>query len=111
MRCAKPLVCLSTLGLALLAGAARAQSEDVKIETIPVRPGISMLTGQGGNIGVSVGDDGVLLIDDQFAPLTDKIRAAVGALSPEPIRFVVNTHWHGDHTGGNENLGKAGVLI
>ena len=111
MRNAKPLACLSILGLALLAGGVRAQSENVEIKTIPVRGGVSMLTGQGGNIGVSAGDDGVLLIDDQFAPLTDKIRAAVTRLSPDPIRFVVNTHWHGDHTGGNENLGKAGVLI
>ena len=83
----------------------------VEIKTMKVTDGIYMLEGAGGNIGVSAGEDGVFLIDDQFAPLTEKIRAAVGEISDGPIRFVLNTHWHFDHTGGNENLGKAGVLI
>lgn len=102
------------LGLAgaLLAGAASAQDmSDVEIKTIPVADGIYMLMGRGGNIGVSVGDDGVYVIDDQFAPLTDKIRAAIAKISDKPIRFVINTHWHGDHTGGNENLGGSGSVI
>ncbi len=73
--------------------------------------GVYVLTGAGGNIGVSAGADGVFLVDDQYAPLTDKIRAAVAAISDKPIRFLLNTHWHGDHTGGNENMGKAGVLL
>jgi len=85
--------------------------EKTQIKTVPVSKGIYMLIGEGGNIGVSVGEDGVLLIDDQFAPLTPKIEAAVSKLSDLPIRFVFNTHWHGDHAGGNENLGKAGALI
>ena len=67
--------------------------------------------GQGGNIGLSVGDDGAFLIDDQFAPLTDKILAAVAEVTDQPVRWVLNTHWHGDHTGGNENLGVAGAMI
>ncbi len=83
----------------------------VEIETQYVASGVYMLIGQGGNIGLFVGDDGVFLIDDQYAPLTDKILAAIGAITSEPVRFVFNTHWHGDHTGGNENLGRAGALI
>ena len=83
----------------------------VQIESRDLGHGIHLLTGRGGNIAASVGDDGVVLIDDQFAPLTPKILAAVRALSSEPVRFVINTHWHSDHTGGNENLGKAGAVI
>jgi glyoxylase-like metal-dependent hydrolase (beta-lactamase superfamily II) len=70
-----------------------------------------MLTGAGGNIGLSVGEDAAFVIDDQFAPLTEKILAAVRKVTDKPVRFVINTHWHGDHTGGNENLGKAGAVI
>jgi glyoxylase-like metal-dependent hydrolase (beta-lactamase superfamily II) len=99
---------------AALAPLASAQEQDfskVQIQTVDVAPGVHMLVGSGGNIGVSSGSDGVLIIDDQYAPLTEKIRAAVSAISKDPLRFVVNTHWHGDHTGGNENLGGAGALI
>ncbi|MFQ5535524.1 MAG: MBL fold metallo-hydrolase [Sphingomonadales bacterium] len=85
--------------------------DDVKIRTIDVADGIYMLMGRGGNIGVSAGEDGVYLIDDQFAPLTNKIRAAVADISDKPVRFVLNTHWHWDHTGGNENFGNAGSVI
>jgi len=83
----------------------------VEIKTTDLGFGLAMLQGAGGNIGVSTGPDGVFLIDDQYAPLTEKILAAIRALSSESVRFVLNTHWHGDHTGGNENLGKAGALI
>jgi glyoxylase-like metal-dependent hydrolase (beta-lactamase superfamily II) len=85
--------------------------QDVQIQTVAVGPGVHMLIGQGGNIGVSSGTDGVFVIDDQYAPLTEKIVAAIRGFSDEPIRFVVNTHWHGDHVGGNENMGKMGALI
>jgi glyoxylase-like metal-dependent hydrolase (beta-lactamase superfamily II) len=97
----------------LLAPAVLAQPnlEGVEIETVSVAPGISMLIGGGGNLGVITGEDGVFLIDDQYAPMTEKIRAAVAKLDKGPIRFLLNTHWHGDHTGGNENLGKGGTLI
>jgi cyclase len=70
-----------------------------------------MLEGEGGNIGVSAGEDGVFLIDDQFAPLTTRILAAVKAISDKPVRLLLNTHWHFDHVGGNENLGRSGVVI
>ncbi len=84
---------------------------NIKIVTTEVGKGLYMLMGQGGNIGLSVGDDGVFMIDDQFAPLTPKIKAAIAELTDKPLRFVINTHWHFDHTGGNENLGKEGVVI
>jgi len=93
------------------AGPAASAMDEVKIEIVPVAERIVMLTGRGGNIGVSFGDDGVFLIDDQYAPLTPKIRATLAMLSDQPVRFVLNTHWHFDHTGGNENLGKRGALI
>ncbi len=94
--------------------ASLAQDQDfdaVEIETVPVAENVYMLLGEGGNIGVSAGEDGVFLIDDQFAPLTEKIVDAIATITPEPIRFLINTHWHFDHTGGNENLGNAGVVI
>jgi len=84
---------------------------NVEITAESLGGGVYMMMGSGGNIGVSVGDDGVFVIDDQFAPLTDKILAAIAAITAEPVRFVFNTHWHGDHTGGNENMGKTGALI
>ncbi|MFQ5982461.1 MAG: MBL fold metallo-hydrolase, partial [Woeseiaceae bacterium] len=77
--------------------------DDVEIKVHPVSGQVYYLEGRGGNIGLFIGDDGVFLIDDQFAPLTDKIVAAIRTLSDEPIRFLVNTHLHPDHTGGNEN--------
>jgi len=101
--------------LVLAATAAGAQQQQdfskVEITTIPVAPGLYLLQGAGGNMAASVGDDGIVLVDDQFAPLAPKIVAALGRLSPKPLRFVINTHWHGDHTGGNEALGGAGAVI
>ena len=93
--------------------AAHAQQDfsEVEIETTNLGGGVFMLTGAGGNIGLSVGDDGAFLIDDQFAPLSEKIKAAVAAQTDAPIRFVVNTHWHGDHTGGNEAFGESGAIL
>jgi cyclase len=107
-----PPFALFTLAALSVPGRASSQNFDaVQIQTEQVSSNVYMLMGQGGNIGVFVGDDGVFVIDDQFAPLTDKILAAIGAISSEPVRFVFNTHWHGDHTGGNENLGRTGALI
>ncbi|NIR42637.1 MAG: MBL fold metallo-hydrolase [Gemmatimonadetes bacterium] len=96
--------------LAVAAAPAFAQQE-VEVVATEVGPGLYMITGDGGNIGVSAGEDGVFLIDDQYAPLTDEIVAVIRGFSDEPIRFVLNTHWHFDHTGGNENLGEMGALI
>jgi len=108
---------LRYLPLALAFGVAAplaAQQQDfskVEVKAEKVAEGVYMLTGSGGNIGLSVGKSGSLVVDDQYAPLSDKILAAVKAITPEPVRFVVNTHWHGDHTGGNENMGKAGAIL
>jgi len=85
--------------------------DDVQITTEKLTDTVYMLTGAGGNIGLSAGEDGVFIIDDQFAPLSDKIRAAISAISDQPVRFVINTHWHGDHTGGNESFGSSGSII
>ena len=96
---------------ALLPANALAQDLDtVTIVRQRIGENVYLLTGRGGNIGVSAGVDGVVLIDDQFAPLADRIRRVAGVLSTEPIRFVINTHWHGDHTGGNEVFGEAAAL-
>src|SRR6266478_569218 len=81
----------------------------VEIKTTKISGNFYTLEGQGGTIGVLAGPDGVLMVDSQFAPLTDKIVAAVRQISDGRIRFLIDTHVHGDHTGGNENLGKMGV--
>lgn len=101
------------LTLFFIAPAVTAQTDmsDVTIETVEVRDSVHVLYGRGGNIGVFSGEDGVILIDDQYAPLTDRVREAVDSIHSGSIRFVLNTHWHGDHTGGNENLGQAGAII
>jgi cyclase len=100
--------------VALVTAPAAAQQQDfskVEIKVEQVAPGVAVLFGAGGNIGLSHGADGNVLIDDQFAPLVPKIEAAVKTVDPDPIRFVINTHWHGDHTGGNERFGGAGAVI
>ena len=98
---------------ALLIGGAQAQQnfDKVEIKTEKLSPTTFVLFGAGGNVGVSVGEDALFIIDDQYAPLSPKILAALKQLSDKPIKFVLNTHWHGDHTGGNENMGKGGALI
>ena len=103
----------AALAAALFAGPTLAQRDFSKVEITSeeVVPGVYMLQGSGGNIGLSVGADGAFVIDDQFAPLSDKIMAVIKAIDAKPVSFVVNTHWHGDHTGGNEAFGQAGAHI
>jgi glyoxylase-like metal-dependent hydrolase (beta-lactamase superfamily II) len=100
--------------LLLAAAPAAAQQQDfskVEVRVEQVAPGVAVLFGAGGNIGLSFGEDGNVLIDDQFAPLAPKITAAVRSVDPDPVRFVINTHWHGDHTGGNVQFGESGAVI
>jgi len=99
--------------LLLLPTAALTQDRfaSVEIKATKVRGSVYMLTGAGGNIGVSVGDDGILIVDDQYAPLAGKIRAALKELSNGKLRYILNTHWHGDHTGGNLEFGKEASVI
>ena len=86
--------------------------DTVQVTSTKVAGNVHMLVGAGGNIGLMAGDDAAFVVDDQFAPLTPKILAAIKAITPQPVRFVMNTHWHFDHTGGNENMvGQAGALI
>lgn len=104
---------VALLALAGCTGGALAQEDysKVQIKTEKLSNSTYMLQGAGGNIGLSVGEDAVFVVDDQFAPLTPKLKAAIAALSKKPVKFVVNTHWHFDHTGGNENFGKGGAVI
>jgi glyoxylase-like metal-dependent hydrolase (beta-lactamase superfamily II) len=99
---------------AALASPSLAQQDmsNVEVASEKVAGAVHMLsTNVAGNIGVSAGADGILIVDDQFAPLVDKIRAALAAISPGELEFVVNTHWHGDHTGGNEILGRDALIV
>ena len=83
----------------------------MEMKVTPVSGNIYMLEGAGGNIGVSAGTDGILIVDDQYAPLADKIRAALKGINPGKLKFVLNTHWHGDHTGGNPTFGPEAPII
>src|SRR5260221_12834559 len=109
-----PRAVLGFLAAAAAGAVLRAQQPDfskVEIKTTKIAGNFYTVEGQGGVIGVLPGPDGVLMVDSQFAPLTEKIVAAIRQVSDRPIRFLVNTHVHGDHTGGNENLAKVGVTI
>lgn len=101
----------SALFAAPLPALAQTDWSKIEIRTENVAPGLAVLFGAGGNIAVSHGADGTILVDDQYAPLTPKIEAAIAALGAPPAKWLINTHWHGDHSGGNENFGKAGAMI
>ncbi|PWF44674.1 MBL fold metallo-hydrolase [Massilia glaciei] len=109
------LLLLAALSGALscaLSGAATAQDfSKVQVKSEKLNDTTYMLIGAGGNLAVAFGPDAVFVVDDQYAPMTPKLKAAIAALTSEPVKFVLNTHWHGDHTGGNENFGKAGATI
>jgi glyoxylase-like metal-dependent hydrolase (beta-lactamase superfamily II) len=99
------LLCASSL-------AVTAQNFDtINIKTTKVAGSVYMLEGSGGNIGVLAGNDGIIIIDDQYAPLSEKIKTAIAAVSNQPIRFVINTHYHGDHSDGNKKFGTEGAII
>lgn len=105
------LACLSLCSLSWAAQAQLPDFDQVEIKTHSIGDGVYMLEGFGGNIGVSVGPDGVFMIDDQFAPLSEKILAAVGAITDQPVKYLINTHWHFDHAGANEQMANAGATI
>ena len=104
--------CLFAFAVFMFFHLAPAQIAQAQIKTTHVAGAVHMLTGRGGNIGVSAGEDGILMIDDKFAPLAPKIKEALGSIgAKKPLAFVVNTHWHGDHTGANEIFGKEAHII
>jgi cyclase len=104
------MLILALLGIPCVA-TAQQDFSDVVVEATPIRAGLYLVTGRGGNIVASNGDDGLFLVDDQYAPLTERIQAALEEITDQPVRFVINTHWHGDHVGGNENFAQAGAVI
>ncbi|MCY4170035.1 MAG: MBL fold metallo-hydrolase [Bacteroidetes bacterium] len=95
----------------LTGGFTQEQFDAVEIQIHDAAPGILMLTGEGGNIGVSYGEDATFMVDTQFAPLTDKLLSAIATRTAHPIAYVLNSHWHADHVGGNANLMKHGATI
>ncbi len=102
------------IALVLLSLASAAQDEDlskVEMKVIKVSGSVYMLQGSGGNIAASVGEDGIVIVDDEFAPLADRIRAALKGITDKPVRFVINPHWHFDHTGGNEPFSQTSTVI
>jgi glyoxylase-like metal-dependent hydrolase (beta-lactamase superfamily II) len=108
------LIVYAALGLFLSSSALVVVAQDVSkadVEATKVSGNVFMLTGAGGNIGVSAGPNGILIVDDQFAPLADKIRVALKTINTGPLKFVLNTHWHGDHTGGNVKFGTEATII
>jgi len=97
--------------LLLATATAQAQQQPEKLETQKLTEGLYLITGPGGNIALMVGSGGVLLVDDQIAPMTPQLKKAIAAVTSKPVRFVFNTHWHGDHTGGNAVFGGEGAVI
>lgn len=107
----KRMVCLLAVMVAPFSAFAQRDFSKVEIKSTQVAGSVYMLEGAGGNIGLSIGGDGVVLIDDQYAPLAPKIREAISKISDKPVRFILNTHFHGDHTGGNEYFGQSAPVV
>ena len=108
--------CVAVGGIAMLAISPVVNGQgnnfdDVEITATQLDDNLYYLQGRGGQIGVLAGPDGILMVDTQFAPLTDRIVAAIREISTEPIKFALNTHVHGDHSGGNSNLAAMGVTV
>src|SRR6185369_16630697 len=107
----QPLVDLMSILAVVAAAHAQQDFSKVEIKVSKVAGNIYMLEGSGGNIGVSIGEDGIVIVDDQFAPLAPKIKEALKGITDKPLRFVINTHFHGDHTGGNAAFGTEATII
>src|ERR1043165_25283 len=107
----KTLVVVLSLLFVSSVAAQQTDYSKVQIKVTKVAGNVYMLEGAGGNIGVAVGEDGILIVDEQFAPLADKIRASLKTLGQGKLRFILNTHWHGDHTGGNVVFGPEATII
>ncbi|HJO11877.1 MAG TPA: MBL fold metallo-hydrolase, partial [Gammaproteobacteria bacterium] len=105
------MLLLAGIFLAFPTNAQNDRFANVTIETVPVAGNISMLIGSGGNIGVSAGTDGILIIDDQYAPLASRIKTALAALGSDVPKFLLNTHFHGDHTGSNADFGVDSIIV
>src|ERR1700683_5350491 len=109
-RVARAALAAATVAFSGVANAQETDFSKVEIKTIDLGNKPYRLEGQGGNITVAVGTDGIIMVDTQFAPLSDKIKAAIKAISPLPIKYIINTHFHGDHTGGDANFQKDGAM-
>jgi cyclase len=107
----KPMFALIPFVVLAISIATGQDFSKVEIKVQKVSGTVYMLEGAGGNIGASVGEDGIVIVDDEFLPLADKIEAALKGVTDKPIKFVLNTHWHGDHTGGNEHFGAEAPII
>lgn len=105
------LICLTAFFIFIVAAIAQQDFSKVEIKATKVAGNIYMLEGSGGNIGVCAGEDGIVIVDDQYAPLANKIKEALKGISDKPLRFVINTHFHGDHTGGNAEFGTEATII
>src|SRR5215467_3571764 len=107
----KMLLCACALTPFVFPASGQQDFSNVEIKATKVAGAVYMLEGSGGNIGVCAGEDGIVIVDDQFAPLATKIKEALKGISDKPLKFVINTHFHGDHTGGNAAFGKEASII